>query len=142
MDLPSSLINSLIKEKSIFYFVSDKINTTEPHNFILLKNSDNKIIVFSCCTTKHQTITRYIQRNNYPIETMASIDYNNYDFLKSPTFINCNSKTIYPYEVFKGMYDSGKIKYRGDISTDEYNLIVAGMLLSDDIEGEIKDLFK
>jgi hypothetical protein len=143
MELPDILVNtSLIKEKSVFYFSSSKINSTEPHNFILIKRIDESLIVFSCCTTKYDTIYNYILRNNYPEETIASLDYNVHDFLKSPTFINCNSKTEYSYREFVDLYSKGKITYKGEITTEEYDKIVDGMILSDDIEDEIKDYLK
>jgi hypothetical protein len=140
MDLPSSLLNSeLIKEKSVFYFTSSKINTKVPHNFIVIKNIDDSIIVFSCCTSQYQTICRYVSFNNYSEDTIASIDYNSYSFLKKPTYINCNSKIEYDYTEFTSLYQTGKINYRGEISDEEYDKIVNGIILSEDIEEELKD---
>lgn len=140
MDLPSSLLNSaLIKEKSVFYFTCDKINASEPHNFIIIKNIDNSIILLTCCTSKYQTILNYVSFNKYSENTIASIDYNSYDFLKKPTFINCNSKIEYDYNEFTSHYIKGEISYRGEISDEEYAKIISGILLSEDIEEELKD---
>lgn len=139
MELPKSLLNSsLIKEKSVFYFSTSKISSPEPHNFVLVKCIDSSIIAFTCCTTNYNTIYKYIIRNGYPEETVASLDYNNYPFLSSPTYINCNSKTEFDYTEFLNLYQKGKVKYKGEISDEEYTKIVEGILLSEDIEEEFK----
>jgi len=143
MELPQDLLNStLIKEKAVFYFSSEHLNTSEPHNFILVKNIDDKFIVFSCCTSQYNTIYNYIKRNDYSEETMTSLDYNEYEFLKKPTFINCNSKIEYTYSEFSDLYQKGRIKHKGEIKDSDYNAIVNGILLSEDIEEEFKDYFR
>ena len=143
MELPSSLINTtLIKEKAVFYFRSEQLSSSEPHNFVVVKNVDNTFIVFSCCTSQYDTIYNYIKRNDYPEETMTSLDYNDYKFLKKPTFINCNSKIEYTYTEFTDLYQNGKIKHKGEISDEDYQAIVNGILLSEDIEEDFKDYFR
>lgn len=139
MDLPSNLINSVIKDRAVFYLRTNKINSNEPHYFIVISNIDNKIITLSCCTTQYDTILKYIRRNKYPDSTIADIDYNNYNFLKAPTFINCNSKVEFEYDDFvkKHLKDE-----KGEINVEDYKKIVAGMLISPDIEEEFKEMLK
>ncbi len=139
MDLPSNLINSVIKDKAVFYLRTNKISSDEPHYFIVISNIDNKIIALSCCTTQYDTILKYIKRNKYPDSTIADIDYNNYDFLKVPTFINCNSKIEFDYDDFvkKHLKDE-----KGKINEEDYKKIVDGMLISPDIEEEFKVILK
>lgn len=142
MILPDSFKDSLLKEKNVFYFSSDKINSKEHHNFILLKNIDNKIIILSCCTSQYATIQKYIKASGNHQDTIASIDYNAYSFLSKPTFINCNGYIEYTRAEFFKLYEDGKITYRSEISNEEYSSIVNGCLLSDDIEEEFKDLLR
>lgn len=142
MDLPDHLKSSILVEKSIFYFSSPKINSSDPHNFIILKNLDNKIIFFTCCTSQYDTVLRYIDKSGNHQNTITSIDYNSYSFLKKPTFINCNSYIEYSKEEFFQLYDNGHVQYRDKISSEEYDSIINGYLLSDDIEEDFKDLFK
>jgi hypothetical protein len=135
MDLPSNLINSVIKDKAVFYLRTNKINSGEPHYFIVISNIDNKIIALSCCTSQYDTILKYIKRNKYPDNTIADIDYNSYDFLKTPTFINCNSKIEFDYDDFVKMHLKDE---KGEINDEDYEKIVDGMLISPDIEEEFK----
>lgn len=139
MNLPENLINSVIKDKAVFYLRTNKISSNEPHYFIVISNIDNKIIALSCCTTKYETILKYITRNKYPETTIADIDYNSYDFLKTPTFINCNSKIEFDYDDFvqKHLKDQ-----KGEINEADYKKIVDGMLISPDIEEEFKIILK
>jgi len=139
MDLPSDLINSVIKDRAVFYLRTNKINSDEPHYFIVISNIDNKIIALSCCTTQYDTILKYIKRNKYPDNTIADIDYNSYSFLKTSTFINCNSKIEFDYDDFvkKHLKDE-----RGEINDEDYKKIVNGMLSSPDIEEEFKAILK
>jgi hypothetical protein len=139
MDLPSNLINSVIKDKAVFYLRTNKISSDEPHYFIVISNINNKIIALSCCTTQYDTILKYIKRNKYPDNTIADIDYNNYAFLKTSTFINCNSKIEFDYDDFvkKHLKDE-----KGEINDEDYKKIVDGMLISPDIEEEFKVILK
>lgn len=139
MDLPSNLINSVIKDKAVFYLRTNKIDSGEPHYFIVISNIDNKIIALSCCTSQYDTILKYIKRNKYPDNTIADIDYNSYDFLKTSTFINCNNKIEFDYDEFvkKHLKDE-----KGEINNEDYKKIVDGMLSSPDIEEEFKIILK
>lgn len=141
MELPSSLTSTLFKEKTVFYFTSEQVNK-EPHNFVIIKNYNNTFLFFSCCTSQYNTVYNYIKRNNYDEATMTSLDYHKHSFLKKPTFINCNSKIEYSYSEFVQLYEDGKIKYKGRISDEEYKSIVKGILLSEEIEEELKDKFR
>lgn len=141
MELPSSLTSTLFKEKAVFYFISEQVNQ-EPHNFVVIKNDNNTFLFFSCCTSRHDTVYNHIKRNNYDEATMTSLDYNKHSFLKKPTFINCNTKIEYSYSVFVDLYENGKIKHKGSITDEEYENIVKGILLSEEIEEELKDKFR
>lgn len=139
MDLPINLINSVIKEKAVFYFRTSKIHSEEPHYFIVISNIENKIIALSCCTSQYDTILKYIKRNKYPDNTIADIDYNDYSFLKTSTFINCNGKIEFEYDDFvkKHLKDE-----KGEINDVDFKKIVVGMLNSPDIEEEFKEILK
>jgi hypothetical protein len=137
--LPNDLINSVIKDGSVFKFSTNKINTTEPHYFIVISNIDNKIIALSCCTSQYDTIQKYLKKNNYSQKILVDIDYNNYNFLKKPTFINCNTKIEFNYIDFVKKHLKDK---KGEINQDDYTKIVEDILISPDIEEEFKDFLK
>lgn len=139
MDLPDDLINAVIKDRAVFYLKTNKINSNEPHYFIVISNIDNKIIALSCCTTQYDTILKYIKRNKYPDCTIADIDYNNYGFLKAPTFINCNNKIEFEYDDFVKKHLKNE---KGEIDDTDFKKIVDGMLSSPDIEEEFKEILK
>jgi hypothetical protein len=139
MDLPINLINSVIKEGAVFYFRTNKISSDEPHYFIVISNIDNKIIALSCCTSQYDTILKYIKRNKYPDNTIADIDYNNYVFLKNPTFINCNGKIEFEYNEFVNKHLKDE---KGEVNQNDLKKIIDGMLNSPDIEEEFKEILK
>lgn len=137
MDLPSNLINSVITDGSVFKFSTT--NLPIPHYYIVISNIDNKIIALSCCTTQYDTIQKYLKKNNYSEKILVDIDYNNYNFLKKATFINCNTKIEFEYNDFvkKHLKDQ-----KGEINYEDYKKIIEGILISPDIEEEFKDLLK
>ncbi|MGY6648036.1 hypothetical protein [Wenyingzhuangia sp. IMCC45574] len=141
MELPSCLSSILVKEKKVFYFVSEQINKV-PHNFVVLKNIDNSLLFFSCCTSQYDTVYKYVMRNGYDEKTIAHLDYKTHSFLTKPTFINCNSKVEYSYNDFMSLYNKGRIKYKGEVNDDEYERIVEGILLSEEIEEDFKNYLR
>jgi len=132
------LYKAFIKPRSIFYFTTNKIDSPEPHNSIIIYISPVLNLSFSLCTTKDQTIKRYIQRSGAHVDTMVELDYGKYSFLKQPTFINCNSLVPYTDNEFEKKHDRGHVTYRAKLDKDEFNAIVRGIKLSNDIDEEIK----
>lgn len=137
MELPSTLINSAIKDGTVFKFSTTSL--PEPHYYIVISNIDNKIIALCCCTSQYDTIQKYLIKNNYSEKILVDIDYNNYNFLKKPTFINCNIKTVIEYNEFIKNHLKDK---KGEINQEDYKKIIEGILISPDIEEEFKDILK
>ena len=142
MDIPSNLLKNSIKEGNVYYFASTKINSSEPHYYVCIKKTDNDILIMSCCTSKYDTSYKYIQRNNLPLETLVYLDPQKNSFLSTKTYINCNSYIDFTIDDFLSKYTRGEIKLKGEINKDDYHQIVNGLIISPDIEEELKETLR
>lgn len=141
MKIPVDLFVSAIEEKKIYYFSSTKINTNEPHYFICIKKTDNDVLIMSCCTSKFETVRKFVESRCLPFETLVWItpsDLNNP--FTMDTYVNCNDTIPFTIEEFRIMYDSDSITSSGEISLNHYSQILTGIHKSPMIDDEIKEL--
>lgn len=143
MKVDTNVFLASISEKKIYYFSSSKINSPEQHYYICLKRTDNDILILSCCTSKFETISNFIEKRNLPHSTLVWIkpqlgDDDN-PFTKD-TYVNCNNHHTFTLVEFKIMYESNNISYSGKIDEIHYEQILIGIHASTIIEKETKDL--
>lgn len=141
MEIPSDLILQSIEDGNVYYFVSERIKSTEPHYYICIKKGDD-ILILCCCTSTYTTSLKYIQRNNLPDETLIHLDPRNNPYLTTNTFVNCNTYFDYTKEDFLAKYNRGEIKFKGHVHNEDYQKILNGLLISPEVEEEIKDILK
>lgn len=136
-----NLFVSTITERRIFYFSSDHLNTDEPHFFICLKITSDKLIILVCCTSQVDTINRHIEQQNLNNQTIVWINpIPETNPFNKDTYINCNWTCTYTLEEFKSMFADKKIKCDGEINEIEYEQILKGIHLSKLVENEIKEV--
>ena len=141
MILPHSLYTSTVAEKDIFYFVTDKINSSEPHYFICIKKTNNQILLFTCCTTKGGKRESHLLKTNGSLETIVYIRPGHQgNKLTQESYVDCNNYQEFTIDEFKSICDSGKIQYKGTLSDDYYIQILIGLHKSDNISDETKDI--
>ena len=132
-----------IKEREVYYFSSTKIATSVPHHYICIKRTDNDVLILSLCTSKFDTIRKYVEIRKLPFETLVYIPSNSKDNI-SPfpldTYINCNDTHSYTIEEFKKMFDSGLISVTGEISDEYYEQIIIGLHKSPLIDRNTKNI--
>ncbi len=139
MKLPVNFFLDTIQEKKVYYFSNSSMNTDIPHNYICLKRTPDDLLILSCCTSKFETIKRFIEIRELPYQTLVWIRPDDAIFTKD-TYINCNQYFSYTVEQFKQMYESGKIEFKGQIADSTFEEIIDGLLQSPLIDEETKDL--
>lgn len=140
MNLPASLFSNTIKEKEIFYFSSEQINTDEPHYFICIKKSANEVLIFTCCTTQGAKRESYIIKKGYPISTLVYIKPGASLPFKEETFVDCNRCMTYTMDEFIKLCNEGKMNYKGEISDIHYEQILIGLQDSPEIDAATKKI--
>ncbi len=135
----SRLVTNTSKEKEIFYFSSDKLNTKEPHFFVLIKKNAGEVLVFTCCTTQLEKRENYILMKGYSMKTLVVVDPTPENGLKERTLIDCNTIFAYTIEEFKELVESGAVTYKGEISEEHYEQILIGLQESKEISEEDKE---
>lgn len=140
MELPSAFLTGSFVEKNIYYFTNIDFENKEPHHFILVKRREGGILILSCCTTKWETVHKFVTSRKFPEETMVTIPKGTEGTeLKKHTYINCNEYFEYTVEQFEALYNSGKVKSTGVLPGEHYLKIIAGMIASPEVEEELKD---
>lgn len=142
MEISDDLLLSGISDGNVYYFVSEKILSSEPHFYICIKKGLNDVLIMTCCSSTYETALKYIRRNGLPEETLVHLHPENNPYLRKHTFVNCNNAFEFTKEDFIGKYKRGEIAFKGEIHPDDYKKIMEGLLISPDIEEEIKDVLK
>ena len=139
MQLPTNLFLDGIQEKKVYYFSNNDLNTAIPHSYICLKRTPDDLLVLSCCTSKFETIRKFVETRNLPYETLVWLEADDIIFTKD-TYINCNQYFEKTVEEFKDLYENGRIEFRGEISDSHFEQIIYGLIASPLIDEEIKDI--
>jgi len=140
MDIPSSLVSSIIEEGKMYYFSSTKLNTSEPHHFICIKRSD-QVLLFSCCTSKFESMTKFVQARKLREETIVTVpSATDGTKLTKHTYINCNED---PIEIalpdFIERLKNNSVKSTGTLPPEYMEKILIGIRASDMIDEEMKE---
>lgn len=138
--VPTSNFSDSIKEKKIYYFSSTYLNTNIPHYFICIKRNDNDILFLTCCTSKFDTVRKFIETRNLPNESLVFISPKNENNpFDVDTYINCNYVYTYTVEDFENMYELNSINYTGELTDGQYQQILTGIHSSPLVEVETKE---
>lgn len=137
----SQLFEAGIQPKEIYLFSSNYLNTPEPHYFICIKRTDGNILYMTCCTSKFDTVRRFVEsRPEIPQTTVVWIKPNDPNHeLYLDTYVNCNNVFSYTIEELMEMYKTGSVQYKGTISNNHYEQLLIGIHNSPLVDEEIKD---
>jgi len=96
--------------------------------------------LFVCCTTKWQKRLKRIEILNHNLDTLVHIPNSSLNGLKKDSHVDCNS--IYPIdiELFKRMYNSKSVDYKGVIEEHYFNKLKEGVGLSVLVEPDVQSL--
>jgi len=142
MDIPDDILIKSISDGDVYYFSSTKIQSNEPHNFICVKKGNNDILVMACCSSKYETSLKYIKRQGISEDTLVYLDPAINTYLKKHTFVNCNNAFPFTKQEFLAKYRKNEIKFKGKVDSEDYDKIKNGLLISPDVEEEIKDIIR
>lgn len=138
----SQLFANGIEEKGIYLFSSVYLNTNIPHYFICIVRTDGDLLYLTCCTSKFETVSKFIETRHLPYETLVFIKPNekdkNYPFVKD-TYVNCNNVFLYTVEELTALYKKGEISYEGKINEVHYEQLLIGINESPLVDEEIKE---
>ncbi len=130
-----------IQPGNIYYFSSEQLNgNTEPHYFITLKNTEDELIFFSCCTTQMDRRLRFIQKTGSPMSTLVGIEPSNENGLRRESYVDCNNVIQHTHDDISKLFVDGEIEFKGELEDDYLQLIYAGINDSILLEAELQDL--
>lgn len=142
MDIPGGLLGAVVNEGDKYFFTVDCPIGIQEHIHICVKR-DNKILLFSTCSSQTDTAFRLAKLKGYDMNTFPVFPKNPVNkFKKEQTYVNCNNVIEISESEFGRLIQAGKV-HRLDGSIDELGLqlIANGVKKSPDVERRIKDLF-
>jgi hypothetical protein len=134
-----------IADKEVLLFqYSNEVQT--PHLYICVKKAPENVLMMVLSTTNHARLQRFVANNGLHPDTIVPIQPNyieNDSPLRKPSWINCNDVYLYTIEEINQFHRGGAITPIQDPLPERYyEQIVNGICLSDNIDEEIKDLFR
>lgn len=142
MDLPGSLMGTVVAEGEKYFFTVDCPIGVQEHIHICIKRK-NKILLFSTCSSQTDTAFRLaklkgLDLNTFPILTRNDVN----QFQRDLTYVNCNNVIEISDLEFGKLIKEGKVhRLSGHIDELGMSLIANGVKLSPEVERRIKDLF-
>lgn len=139
--IPSKLVLQYMKDGDVFFFEKkSKLGIPDHLHICVVKGSGKEPFIFACCTSQENTMNRLIKKQKLSSETIVFMDKSSYPFLTDDTFVNCNSLFVISEEEFASDYNNGLIKKREGLGLVHYSQIINGILKSDLVEEEYKDM--
>jgi len=142
MKLPSDLFKTSISPRKVFYFRSEQLNTSIPHYFICVAKSENDMLILVCCTSQFEKRRQFIESRGFPHSTLVWVPPTSENGLSVDSYVDCNSYFDYTVDEFIGLYESGILELKGEISEDHMAQILIGISDSPLIEDNIKEKFR
>lgn len=137
--LPTEFFLTTIEERKVYYFTNHQLNTDIPHYHICIKRKSNDFLILSSCTSKFETVKKFVETRKLPVETLVYLKPSEQNGFNKDTYVNCNEYHIKSIDDFIKMYDTDQIEFRGEISFAHYEQILIGLHESPLIEEEMKD---
>jgi hypothetical protein len=143
-DIPlfNSLYSNTVAPKDVYYFCSNKINSTEPHYFICICTHEN-VLMFACTTTQYEKRLRYIESKNLNKNTLVTIPIkdSNVSFTRN-SYVDCNSYQEFTIEEFRKLCTNNDFEHKGTLENIHFQNIVNGLCLSEEIDEEFKEIIR
>jgi hypothetical protein len=138
---PPDWFKDSLVEKKIYYFTSTTINSDKPHHYICVKRRDDNVLIMSLCTSKFDTVKKFVESRGLPNETLVYVrpEPLNEDIpFDKETYVNCNNVHTFSVDELVERYTNGSVSLSGEIPDSYYHQIVTGLLASPLIAEEIK----
>jgi hypothetical protein len=131
---------SLIEPGTILYFVNDEADSPESHpHIVILKDTSNKYLLCMCTSrvTRRMEIFEKLEKD---FATLVIIQPDGSNGLTKETAVDCNNYFHLPESILFDKFTNGVLSTKGTLQPEYLEQIINGLLLSDEIEGEIKEL--
>ncbi|MBD1383743.1 hypothetical protein IDJ75_00510 [Mucilaginibacter rigui] len=136
--LPLETFSSSFEVGNIYWFVNPQINSNDPHPHVCVGTDSNEASFLICGTSQFEKKKRYFELNNVPFETLVWLDPTNLENnLYKDTYINCNDIQRHNYI---DLYINGSFSFYGKVSDSELYQIKNGVIKSDLLEEDLKDI--
>lgn len=141
MEIPFEVFFHHVKEKHVYLMWAEDRGIKGPHYFVCLKLTAKDVLIMSCCTSKRNTVEKFVESRKLPRETMVFITPTDSENpFTEDTYVNCNECHFFTLTEFEAKYKSRQIKPKNKISDSAYKEILTGILKSPLIDTETKDL--
>lgn len=141
MFVSESLLRNQLREGQIYLF-KDRIPFGVPkHMHICLKKGED-ILYFVCCTTKLDTIKRFLDSRGISYTTLVGLNPDGENALDKVSYINYNNVKSCPLGDFITQYRKDQIESIGEVGEEILNLILAGIQDSPIVEKEVKQILQ
>lgn len=142
MDIPDSLMGTMVSEGEKYFFCVDCPVGIREHIHICIKRN-RKILLFSTCSSQTDTAYRLAKLKGWDLNTFPVFLRNDENkFTKMHTYVNCNQIIELTEQEFGKLLKEGKVhRLDGRINSLGLQLIANGVKLSTEVERRIKDLF-
>lgn len=131
-----------LKCKSIFLFPTEKISSPVPHFFIYVGlrtiSRYESRHMFVCCTSKFERRKWLIETSGLPYETLVWIKPDRQNTLGKDSFVDCNSCAEFTHEELNLKYQSGQIRYIGEVHDIYFEQLLIGLEKSPRIISAVK----
>ena len=144
MAIPIPFAEFIADKEVLLFQYSNEVNT--PHLYICVKKAPGNVVVMVISTTNHARVQRFVANNGLHPDTIVAIAPNSIENdspLKQPSWINCNDVYQYTVDEINHFHKDGAIcPIQAPLPDRYYQQIVNGICLSDNVDEEIKELFK
>lgn len=131
-----------VSEKDIFKFTSEFPTDTHhgiPNHYHICVKTGERYLLFNCCTSQSGKVKdriMYFGRTYVEITNMKKTNFT------MPTFVDCDNVFILTKDEFNQYKNEGKVEFAGLISGNDYQCIVNGILNSELVEEDTKNMMR
>jgi len=134
MDLPPSVTTAIFERKGLYYFKSDKLQSQEPHYFIIIE-FEGKVVHLVVCASDFEKCKFRIEKRNQDPCTLVRVKATADNDLKDNSYVDCNKVfSNYTLEILEEKLSTGILTFKGIISDEDYLQLLTGIIASNDVD--------
>lgn len=142
MDIPAALLSQVVEDGEIYYFQKGCPVGIEEHMHVCVRHN-GEVLIFGTCSSQLKTALKLAKIHHDSKSIYPTLKPTPTNKFTKETYINCNNVFVVSEEKF-GQWRKEKLirLNEGKLSEEELKLIIKGVLLSDQVAEEIKDIFR
>ena len=142
--MPRQLLEDAVIEGNIYFFEENSSFGIPSHMHVCVKRAD-RLLFFSTCSSQINTALNLSRRFGWDINTFPVYEANQdtNKFKEALTYVNCNKCFEITVQDFVGLMEKGEVRLlTGCFSEADMKALVNGILLSNQIARDVKELFR